>query len=404
MSNQHMRVGREYFRLISHFEKGKRDDPRCRLTESGAALDAYLCPAEVPTIGAGSTRRLDGSPVQMGDTITEEEVFLLAERDAEHAADAVRKIKRPLKQHQFDALTVFTHNLGEGCLVKIAPLVEEGRWEDCAEKMYEYVRAWRTYEGKPYFAAMLGLRVRRLAEGLLLNGREWQDLCDPDDIGMPREKPPQWQPNGRTKTGVPGRYYDILLISGATQYVDLEAASRPLASLVETAKVSHDAPVASKIPPIVNTTSVGGSSEAAPVQATKPVAPQPSAAGPAPASVPAKVPPAKVGTKPPEPLAMPPSVQVSTTNDMGSTTRNMFRSKRFWGGALILAGRGIIVLDVGGHFAPAVRSFIGDGILMDWMTGIIVTTVGEMILDRGEKKAEGPMDTPKRIALMTPAP
>lgn len=394
-----MRVGREYFRLISHFEKGKKDDPNCRLTDSGAALDAYLCPAEVATIGAGSTRRLDGSPVQMGDTITEEEVFLLAERDAEHAADAVRKIKRPLKQHAFDALTAFTHNLGEGCLVKIAPLVEEARWEDCAEKMYEYVRAWRTYEGKPYFAAMLGLRVRRLAEGLLLNGREWQDLCDPDDIGMPREKPPQWQPNGRTKTGVPGRYYDILLISGATQYVDLEAASRPLASLVEAEKPAPDEAVESKIAPVENKSSVGGSSEAAPVKPADIVAPQPPMARPAPASVPAKV-----DTKPPEQKPMPPSVQVSTTNDMGSTTRNMFRSKRFWGGALILAGRAIIVADVGGHFAPAVRSFIGDGILMDWMTGIIVTMVGEMILDRGEKKAEGPIDTPKRIALMTPAP
>ena len=399
MSNAHMRVGREYFRLISHFEKGKKDDPNCRLTASGAALDAYLCPANVPTIGAGSTRRLDGSPVQMGDTVTEEEVFLLAERDAEHAADAVRKIKRPLKQHQFDALTAFTHNLGEGCLVKIAPLVEEARWEDCAEKMYEYVRAWRTYEGKPYFAAMLGLRVRRLAEGLLLNGREWQDLCDPDDIGMPREKPPQWQPNGRTKTGVPGRYYDILLISGATQYVDLEAASRPLASLVEAEKPAPNEAVESKLAPVENKSSVGGSSEAAPVKPADIVAPQPPMARPAPASVPAKV-----DTKPPEQKPMPPSVQVSTTNDMGGTTRNMFRSKRFWGGALILAGRAIIVLDVGGHFAPAVRSFIGDGILMDWMTGIIVTMVGEMILDRGEKKAEGPIDTPKRIALMTPAP
>lgn len=402
MSNAHMRVGREYFRLISHFEKGKKDDPNCRLTASGAALDAYLCPANVPTIGAGSTRRLDGSPVQMGDTVSEEEVFLLAERDAEHAADAVRKIKRPLKQHQFDALTAFTHNLGEGCLVKIAPLVEEARWEDCAEKMYEYVRAWRTYEGKPYFAAMLGLRIRRLAEGLLLNGREWQDLCDPDDIGMPREKPPQWQPNGRTKTGVPGRYYDILLISGATQYVDLEAASRPLASLVEAEKPAApevNEAVESKVSSVENKTSVGGSSEAVPVVPKEIVAPQPPAARPAPASVPAKV-----DTKPPEQKPMPPSVQVSTTNDMGGTTRNMFRSKRFWGGALILAGRAIIVLDVGGHFAPAVRSFIGDGILMDWMTGIIVTMVGEMILDRGEKKAEGPIDTPKRIALMTPAP
>jgi hypothetical protein len=30
--------------------------------------------------------------------------------------------------------------------------------------------------------------------------------------------------------------------------------------------------------------------------------------------------------------------------------------------------------------------------------------VGELVLDQGEKKAKGPMDTPKRIALMTPAP
>ncbi len=101
---------------------------------------------------------------------------------------------------------------------------------------------------------------------------------------------------------------------------------------------------------------------------------------------------------------MPPSVQVSTQNDMGPTIKSMYRSKRFWGGALIIVGRLIIVLDVSGNFAPAVRGLIGDGVLMDWMTGIIVTMVGEMVLDRGEKKAEGPIDTPKRVALMTPAP
>lgn len=82
----------------------------------------------------------------------------------------------------------------------------------------------------------------------------------------------------------------------------------------------------------------------------------------------------------------------------------MWVSKRFWGGVLIIAGRLIIVADIGGHFAPAVKSFIGDGILMDWMTGVIVTMIGELVFDRGEKKAQGPMDTPKRIALTTPAP
>jgi len=101
---------------------------------------------------------------------------------------------------------------------------------------------------------------------------------------------------------------------------------------------------------------------------------------------------------------MPPSVQVNTQSDMGPTTKTMWVSKRFWGGLLIIAGRLIILADVGGHFSPAVKSFIGDGVLMDWMTGVIVTMVGELILDQGEKKAKGPMDTPKRIALATPAP
>lgn len=99
---------------------------------------------------------------------------------------------------------------------------------------------------------------------------------------------------------------------------------------------------------------------------------------------------------------MPPSVQVNSQNDMGTSTKVMYRSKRFWGGVLIITGRIIIALDVTGHFAAPVRAFIGDGVLMDWMTGVIVTMIGELILDRGEKKAEGPMDTPKRVALATP--
>jgi len=111
------------------------------------------------------------------------------------------------------------------------------------------------------------------------------------------------------------------------------------------------------------------------------------------------------GPKPPGPPSpIPPSVQVNTGSDMGPTTKTMWVSKRFWGGVLIIAGRLIIVADIGGHFAPAVRSFIGDGVLMDWMTGVIVTMIGEAVLARGEKKATGPIDTPKRIALTTPAP
>lgn len=400
MSNSHMRVGPEYFRLISHFEKGKQGDPDCRLTASGAALDAYLCPANVPTIGAGSIRRLDGSPVQMGDSVTEEEVFLLAERDAEHAADAVRKIKRPLKQHQFDALTAFTHNLGEGNLQKLAPLVEEGRWEDVAEKMFEYVRAWRTYEGKPYFAALLGLRIRRLAEGLLLNGREWQDLCDPDDIGMPRQKPPLWQPDGPTKTGRPGRYFDVLLTSGATQYTDLEAVSRPLASLAEPSELVLNTPApapqaagngaaparppspAQASAPPEKSASVGpplATAESG-VSRSPPTSP---AVKPAPAPVPAKLP--KL-PDPPVPIGQQTSAVdgAKRSEEWSSGTKAMWQSRRFYGLVLIMAGR-LWMLKTGSN---AFLGAVSDPLVMEFVGGFGVMIAGELIQSWGRAKAK----------------
>lgn len=82
----------------------------------------------------------------------------------------------------------------------------------------------------------------------------------------------------------------------------------------------------------------------------------------------------------------------------------MFRTKRFWGGALIVGGRIIIALDVTGTFAAPVRAFIGDGILMDWMTGVIVTMIGEAVMARGEKTATAPMGTPKEVALYSIPP
>ncbi len=404
MSNFHMKLGPGYFRLISHFERGPANDPKCRLTASGAALDAYLCPADVWTIGAGSIKRLDGSDVEMGDSITESEVFLLAERDAEDAADAVRKIQRPLTQNQFEAYTAFTHNLGEGNFRKIAPLIEEGRWEDVAEKMGEYVRAWGKYEGRWYYMALLGLKIRRTAEGLHSLGLPWQDVCDPDNIGMPKRR--EWQPEGTARDGTKGRYFDVLL-PGATEFTAIEAmasALRPPELGLTTKADPVAVPAAGKAGQPVS--DAQPQTPAAP--APKPAATSGPAAGPVAApsapQVPQKPLPVPASTKPPEPVTIPPSVQVSTQSDMGPTTRTMWVSKRFWGGVLIIAGRLIIVADIGGHFAPAVKSFIGDGILMDWMTGVIVTMIGELVLDRGEKKATGPIDTPKRIALTTPTP
>lgn len=75
----------------------------------GLRLNAYLCPAGVPTIGYGHTHG-----VKMGDRITADqaEKFLIGD-----LATAEREVNRygfELTQNQFDALVSFVFNVGAG--------------------------------------------------------------------------------------------------------------------------------------------------------------------------------------------------------------------------------------------------------------------------------------------------
>lgn len=80
----------------------------------GLSLEAYLCPAGVWTIGYGATR-IDGRPVRSGMRITGLRAVELLAADAERFADAVRQlVDVPLNQNEFDALTSFAYNVGEG--------------------------------------------------------------------------------------------------------------------------------------------------------------------------------------------------------------------------------------------------------------------------------------------------
>ena len=78
----------------------------------GLRLSAYRCPADIPTIGYGTT-----SGVKIGDTITKERAEELLREDVRRFEDQVlRLVKVPLTQGQFDALTSFVYNLGAGNL------------------------------------------------------------------------------------------------------------------------------------------------------------------------------------------------------------------------------------------------------------------------------------------------
>ena len=76
---------------------------------------AYLCPAQIPTIGYGSTYYEDGTKVTLKDKpITEERATELLEFIANKTfSENINKVvKVPLNQNQFDSLVSFAYNIG----------------------------------------------------------------------------------------------------------------------------------------------------------------------------------------------------------------------------------------------------------------------------------------------------
>lgn len=80
----------------------------------GFSIVPYLCPAGVPTIGYGSTRYADNTPVKMTDSPITETVAesLLFSKLKEFEQAVTRYVKVPLNQNQFDALVDFAYNVG----------------------------------------------------------------------------------------------------------------------------------------------------------------------------------------------------------------------------------------------------------------------------------------------------
>jgi lysozyme len=80
----------------------------------GCRLTAYLCPANVWTIGWGHTGN-----VKKGQTITQVQADTFFDKDIQRFVDGVNDIvKVEINQNQFDALVSFTYNCGVDALRK----------------------------------------------------------------------------------------------------------------------------------------------------------------------------------------------------------------------------------------------------------------------------------------------
>ena len=123
----------------------------------GLYLQAYRCPAGVPTIGYGHT-----AGVAMGQTITQQQADDYLRRDVRQFERAVSRLVRvPLTQGQFDALVSFAFNLGEGALAQstLLRLLNAGDYAGAAAQFDR----WNKAGGR----VLPGLVRRRAAERAL---------------------------------------------------------------------------------------------------------------------------------------------------------------------------------------------------------------------------------------------
>jgi lysozyme len=123
----------------------------------GVKLTAYLCPANVLTIGYGHT----GRDVTEGLIISEARAEELLRSDLMRFEDAVAKHAGPCPQGQFDALVSFAFNLGIAAMAG-STLVRRHKAGDFAAAAAEFPR-WNKGGGR----VLPGLARRRAAERAL---------------------------------------------------------------------------------------------------------------------------------------------------------------------------------------------------------------------------------------------
>ena len=84
-------------------------------TSEGFSAKPYKCPAGVWTIGLGSTRYEDGTPVKPTDppiTLDRSRQIVAATLASEYEPAVQRYVQVPLTQGQYDALVDFAYNAG----------------------------------------------------------------------------------------------------------------------------------------------------------------------------------------------------------------------------------------------------------------------------------------------------
>jgi len=113
----------------------------------GLRLTAYLCPADVWTIGYGHTSAAGAPPVVKGMKITAQEASDILARDlAKYEAAVAKALTRTPNENQFSAMVSLCYNIGAGAFVgsSVAKRFNAGNEQGAADAF----RLWNKAGGK----------------------------------------------------------------------------------------------------------------------------------------------------------------------------------------------------------------------------------------------------------------
>lgn len=176
-----MKISDEGLRLIKSFEGYHK-------RQADGSCVAYLCPANVPTIGWGCTEG-----VKLGMRWTEAEATEGLRREiAKHEAAVARLVTVDINQNQFDALTSFSYNCGIVALSKSTLLkrLNKGDHDGAARAFH----AWNKGGGR----VLKGLVARRAREAALF----MKPVAAPEEPYMPQKVDKAIEPPSATAVGV----------------------------------------------------------------------------------------------------------------------------------------------------------------------------------------------------------
>ena len=158
-----MKISQEGITLIKHYEGCPKD-------AEGNAV-SYRCAAGKATLGYGSLKLIDGSPVQDNMSITMKEAEeLLAHELEEYEGYINDMVTVPLKQNEMDAMVSWVFNLGPTNLKNSTFLrvLNEGKYHEVPEQ----IKRWNKVNGK----VNEGLVKRRKSEALLFECQDWTNV------------------------------------------------------------------------------------------------------------------------------------------------------------------------------------------------------------------------------------